>query len=236
MPSLRLLVAALLLLWPQAPLSASSFTVVPTRIVLEGERRSGSLSVRNDGSEPVLVQVEPQKWLAAVPAIRTEPTRELVAVPAVFRLAPGSAQTVRIGLRGAPQAGVEVAYRLLLTEVPTSENAQQGGVRFALRLSIPVFVRAPGADSQLIARLQQATQGWVLAVHNAGNAHARLSDVRARRKRGSLPISGTPGYLLPGETRIFPLRASDLAVGETLFVELESQGGSQSFELVVGDG
>jgi fimbrial chaperone protein len=231
------LLAAALLLWPSALPFAASFTVVPTRIVLDGDRRSGSLTVRNDGSEPVLVQVETEKWLEAVPAIRTEPTRELMAVPPVFRLAPGSEQTIRVGLRGQPPAtGPELTYRLLLSEVPTAESTNRGGVQFALRLSIPVFLRPPGAEPQLIARIQKATQGWALAVYNGGNAHARLSDVRARLRGRSVPVGGDPGYLLPGETRIFPLRAPDLAVGETIFVELESQGGSRSFELVVGDG
>lgn len=236
MPGLRLLAAALLLLLPSASIAAS-FTVVPTRIVLEGDRRSGSLTVRNEGREPVLVQVDSLRWTQAVPTIRTEPTRDLLAVPPVFRLEPGGEQTVRVGLRGPVPAGPETTYRLLLSEVPTADGAPQGGVRFALRLSIPVFVRTQAAEPRLVARLERTARGWALALHNAGDAHARLADVRARRHGGgSLPLAGDPGYLLPGETRMFPIGSPDLAVGETVLVDIESQGGSRSFELVVGDG
>jgi fimbrial chaperone protein len=236
MPGLRLLAAALLLLLPSASIAAS-FTVVPTRIVLEGDHRSGSLTVRNEGPEPVLVQVDSLRWTQAVPTIRTEPTRDLLAVPPVFRLQPGGEQTVRVGLRGPAPAGPETTYRLLLSEVPTAEDARPGGVQFALRLSIPVFVRPPGAEARLVARIERSARGWALVVHNAGDAHARLEGVHARRRGGSsLPVAGDPGYLLPGESRRFPIGGPDLAAGETVVVEIENQGGSRSFELVVGDG
>lgn len=233
-PILPTVLVALALAAP-APLGAASFTVLPTRILLETPRRTGSLTVRNEGDEPVLVQVETLGWPRATPAIETEPTRELLAVPPIFPLPPGGEQTVRVGLRREPVGPRELTYRLLLSEIPTPEDDRAGGVRFSLRFSIPVFVRPPSAAPVLAPELERAAGGWRLVLRNAGDAHTRLFDVRLLRGDGhEIPVQGDPGYLLAGEFRSFGV--GGLRAGETVRAVIETESGEKTFELVVGGG
>lgn len=231
--------AAFILLAALAPAAdlatAGSFTVVPTRLVLEAGRQSASLSVRNDGQDPVLVQIEPLRWTRAVPAIETVPADELLAVPTVFRLAPGGEQTVRVGLRRPFQGEQEATYRLLVSEVPTPQAAPEGGVRFALRFSIPVFVTPAQALPRLVPELVQRDGRWLLLLHNRGTAHLRLAAMRLFRTGGNTPlVEADPGYLLAGETRALEVSGAGMRIGSTFRLEVETQGGARSFELVVG--
>jgi hypothetical protein len=91
------------------------------------------------------------------------PTRGLLAVPAVFNLAAGARQVIRVASREAAASDIETAYRLLITEVPTATPETAAGIRFALRLSLPVFITPPGAV---------AAPEWTL--RQAGAAVARL--------------------------------------------------------------
>lgn len=215
---------------------AVSLTVVPTRVVLEGDRRTASLVVRNGGSAPVLVRVETLRWIQAVPSIATEPDRELIAVPPVFRLPPGGEQTIRIGLRHLPPLEREQTYRLLVSEVPTEEPKPRGGVQLALRFSIPVFVQPAGVAPRLEAALSRERDRLAVVLHNRGSAHARVNRLRiARAGRGDRLGEADPGYLLAGESRVVEL-SEPLPVGTVLEVEVETEGGTRSFELVVADG
>lgn len=141
------LFAVLLLAAATAP--ATTLSVAPTRLELAPDRPAAAVTVTNDGKAPVLVQVETFAWRASPATADLEPTRELLAVPPLLRLAPGEKQLVRVARRSNTPLQVEETYRLLVSEVP--EGGERGGVRLALRLSLPVFVTPPGARRTALA-------------------------------------------------------------------------------------
>ena len=105
-----------------------------------------------------MVQVQTFAWPHGPATAELEPTRDLIAVPPVFELAGNAKQIIRVALRGAAAGGREQAYRLLITEVPRG-GAAGTGVRFALRLSLPVFVTPTGAAPRPIWSLRATAAG-----------------------------------------------------------------------------
>ena len=121
--------------------------MAPTRVDLPPDDATGVVTLQNNAAEPVMVQVQTFAWPRSPASADLEPTRDLLAVPPVFELAGNARQIIRVALRGALSGEREHAYRLLITEVPRGATAS-AGVRFALRLSLPVFVTPPGAEPQ----------------------------------------------------------------------------------------
>ena len=102
------------------------------------------------------------------------PTRELIATPPVFTLPPDGEQIVRVALRREPDSSAELAYRLLLAEVPPAPTADFTGLRVALRLSLPVFVQPTAAAKPDL----EWNATWVgdgelqISAANRGTAHS----------------------------------------------------------------
>ncbi len=226
-----LLLLAMVLAAPAA--LGGAFTVSPTTLTLDGTRKTAVVSVRNRGKDPVLVQIELFRWTGALDSGGLEPTRELLAVPPVARIPPDGKQVVRVALRSPFHGRVEQAYRLLISEVPSTAEPDVGGVRFALRLSLPVFVTPKGAAPRPEWRLQRTARGLELVVHNRGTAHLRIRRLVLRPAAGGKPI--TPGeelvYVLPGGSHVWTLPAVE-AAGQRFVLEAESQVGPIRQELV----
>lgn len=233
MRMLRLIVAVSLALvcFAESAL-AGAFSVVPQMIELSVERRSSMVEVRNNASVETVFQVETFSWSDSYALEDLVPTREILAVPAVFRLPPGGVQTVRIAARGTPgPIASEQSYRMLVSEVPSEEQA--GGVVFALRMSLPVFLKPAGAKGVL--SFDVGPNGRLVRIRNSGRAHLRLREVRtvepsSGRVLEVLPLE-QPAYLLPGQTRALPLAI--YAGRSAVRFEADTTGGS--FQHTIGE-
>jgi fimbrial chaperone protein len=216
----RLILAALLLaILPMAGLAAS-LSVAPTRIDLRVGHATGVVTLQNNAAEPVMVQVQTFAWPRGPASADLEPTRDLLAVPPVFELAGNARQIIRVALRGAPDGEREQAYRLLITEVPRGAAARTG-VRFALRLSLPVFVSPPGAAPQPVWFVREAAGGRELVLRNDGTAHLQVRRIvlRPHDRSGKAETIEVPAYVLAGQEHGWPLSRSLTARGFALDAE-----------------
>ena len=218
-----------------APLAAAALSVAPTRLELAPGIGSDAVTLRNDGDRSVLVQVDTFRWTGPLNDEALEPTRELLAVPSVFRVPPGARQVIRVALRKPFAGTVEEAYRLLIAEVPEEDDGQRGGVRFALRLSLPVFVTPPGAQARPEWSLRRRGNGYLLVLRNTGNAHIRIRSLRLRSQSGDVVIAPDEpaAYVLAGGRHVWKLPAAPLGRGGPFILEAESQGGPISVPLSV---
>ncbi len=200
---------------------AGNLTVAPTRIDLAPERAGGSVTLENNDSQPTLVQVETFAWKRTPLTNDLEPTRELVAVPPVFELAPGARQIIRVALRQPHTSQTEAAYRLVITEVPPPGGG--GGVRFALRLSLPVFATPPGAVARPQWRLQRDGSALRLELANLGFAHLLVQRLRLSAAGRSQEFD-QPTYVLAGQRHAWTL-ALPVAAGGTVELAAETSLG-----------
>src|SRR5688572_3843038 len=105
--------AGLAFLWTtwSAPASAGKLQVNPVLVELSADRRTGSITIRNEESEPVTIRAYSLAWSQAGGENVYQETTDVIVSPPVIVLAPGATQVIRVGLRNPGAAGK--AYRLI---------------------------------------------------------------------------------------------------------------------------
>lgn len=220
--------ALALLLTTAAPagVTAGAFAVSPTRVQLAPDQRAAVVTLQNNAAEPVTVQVQTFAWPHGGVVRDLEPTRELLAMPAVLTLPPKEKQIIRVALRSAPAGSTEMAYRLLITEVPSRPSSKTAGIRFALRLSLPVFVTPKGAEPEPAWSAGKTGGKPQLQLTNNGNAHLQIKRITLKTPGRSQPLQviEDPAYVLAGRQQTWPLKASLLGQ-EVLSLKAETNLG-----------
>ena len=229
-----LLLGVLLLAFDEAAVQAASLSVAPTRVELGQDARSATITLENQGDSTVTVQVQTFAWAHSTASEALETTRDLIAVPPVFSLEPDAKQIIRVALRARPDATREHAYRLLITEVPIAPPDSKAAVRFALRLSLPVFVAAPGALPEPAWSARRLDGKPILELANRGRAHLRVRRVALHARGSAEPVQviETPIYVLPGQAHGWPLDGAALAHA-MLKLRAETDLGPLEAELVL---
>ena len=192
-----------LLLAAAGPAAAGTFSIAPVRVELQGAQRTAVLTVHNDDAAPLVVQLSALNWAQADGEENYAATRDLLATPPVFTLPPNGEQIVRVALRREPDATRELDYRLLLAEVPQPADSKFTGLRVALRLSIPVFVKpASPAPAVLAWRAQWQDDGQLaVSATNTGLTHQQVSDFTLHFAGSGAAARGVVSrYVLPGST------------------------------------
>lgn len=199
-----LLVTIALLCGTSAEGLATSLSVAPTRVDLATDARSGSVSLDNTGDLATTVQVQTFAWKGGNSIESLEPTRGLLAVPAVFNLPAGGRQVIRVASREDVPADVETAYRMVITEVPSTGPDTAAGIRFALRLSLPVFITP--RDAIAVPAWGLSMDGRSVDVRNDGNAHLHVRGLVIRDQESSRILADvdSPSYVLAKEAHSWP--------------------------------
>jgi fimbrial chaperone protein len=182
-----------------------TFSISPVRLDLSGASTTGALTVRNEEAVAVVVQADALLWEQAGDEDKLSPTRDLLVSPAVFTLPPNGSQLVRVALRRDADTQRELSYRLALQEVPQPASPDFNGLKVALRLTLPVFVRPQAAAAPQLAWTAHPDDHGQLVVTatNSGDAHARILTFSVTPADGSAGTFGqqTAAYLLPGRSR-----------------------------------
>jgi fimbrial chaperone protein len=144
---------------------------------------------------------------------------------------------VRVGLRRAPDAHRELAYRLFLQEIPPPPKPGFQGLRVALRIGVPVFV-VPAVAAAPVLRWQaaRAPQGQLkVSLANSGNAHVQVANFKLAVVGGEdLGTHQVSAYVLPGQSRDWLVKASPMpAAGAVLRLTAQTDAGDVQAEPVV---
>ncbi len=228
-----LLIAVLL----SSPGWGAAISVSPVRIRLLQEQPVASVRVRNDGDSAVLLQAETFRWRIEEGRDVLAPTRALIAVPPLFRLEPGASQLVRIGLRVPFPEQREESYRLFLTEVVEADERPAQGVRFALRLSLPVFAVPEGARPDVRWRLLRVGGRWLLEADNRGRAHLRVEELTlVHPGGGTWRVPDAAAYVLAESRMRWRVPNLPLRPGERIALRLRTQQDTIRVELRLEEG
>lgn len=207
---------ALLLLFSMALMpaahAANSLMIWPIDPAINPDEKASELWLENRGNTTTMMQVRIFSWLQVGGQEQYQTQQQVVASPPMVRLEPGQKQLVRLIKQGAPQAGREMSYRVVLDEIPTprTPGENQAGLTFQMRYSVPLFVYGNGVTSDSAKpqlSWQQVDSGgkrW-LELTNRGNGHARLSNVTIGGRRLG---NGLFGYVLANSSNRWPLTSS----------------------------
>jgi fimbrial chaperone protein len=226
--------------------AAAGLQVSPTMLEFKSGDTARSVWLSNTSDTVLHAQVRILSWSQHEGSEQLEPSRSLVASPPLLEVAPGERQLVRIVRLDAGEQPVELAFRLLIDELPQgTEHPVAQGLNFLLQYSLPVFVM-PGASTAPNSLSPQLSTALVrggaasaeISVHNTGTHRARLSDLvweDAQGERTSLR-TGLLGYVLAGQQMTFPFKlpSSSLLGKGTLKAIVNDDRGEQ--ELLALDG
>ena len=192
--------------------NAANLGVSPVRVTLSDSQKIGSLSVRNEGTQPITMQMEVLSWSQREGKAVFAATRELLANPPIFTIPAGSSQLVRVGLRRAPDAQRELTYRVILQELPPPPNPDLTGARMTLRISLPVFV-SPEIEAKpvLLWQAVRTSQGALkISLSNNGNGHIQIKNFKLSLLDSAQPwvTLQSSDYVLAGQSRDWIVLAS----------------------------
>ncbi|RON47276.1 fimbrial biogenesis chaperone [Pseudomonas frederiksbergensis] len=224
---LRSALLALVLLGAAQVQAASSVLIWPIDPVLEADQQASALWLENRGSETANLQIRVFAWSQSGFNDQYQNQRDVIGSPPVAKIEPGQKQLVRLTRTKEVPPGQELAYRIIIDEIPsaTPPAAEDGktaaAIRFQMRYSVPLFAYGAGLWSKEDATRKRDPKGvgvpdlsWrtvavdgrpYVEVRNQGAVHARLTDVALKQGGQSKPlVEGLLGYVLPGAIMRWP--------------------------------
>lgn len=197
-----------------------------------------ALTLRNEGDQPMLLQLETVQWAMQGGEDRYTPTSDILATPPIFTIPSGQEQVVRVGMRRPVAGAEERTYRLFLQEPPLQTQAsvtRVQGLNVTLRIGVPVFV-APvvTARTDLDWRALLTGDGAItIEATNSGNVHARFTRITLANEDGETQSVVHEGlaYLLPGSTRQWSVRLDEALVQRSIHLRADTEDGTVEFDL-----
>ncbi|MBP6562841.1 MAG: fimbria/pilus periplasmic chaperone [Neisseriaceae bacterium] len=163
--------------------AAANVVITGTRVIYPGQEKDVSVHLRNQGSQPVLVQV----WLdeyARPQAAEAATDIPFVVMPPVFRMEPYEGQSVRIVYTQEPlPLDRESLFQFNVLEVPPSPEAtHKNYVQLAFASKLKFFFRPSGlmgSAAEAVAQLRwTAPSARALQVVNPTPFHVSISAIR----------------------------------------------------------
>ena len=207
--------------------AASSVLIWPIDPVLEADQQASALWLENRGTETANLQIRVFGWSQNGYEEQYQNQRDVIGSPPVAKIEPGQKQLVRLTRTKDVPPGQELAYRIIIDEIPSAQPpSAEGGktaaaIRFQMRYSVPLFAYGAGLWSKEDSTRQRDPKGiglpqltWrtvavdgrpYVEVRNQGAVHARLTDVAIKQGGQNKPFAeGLLGYVLPGAVMRWP--------------------------------
>jgi fimbrial chaperone protein len=209
--------------------AAGTLGVAPVRAELSSTASIAVVTVRNPADASIVVQARPALWTQHHEQDQLDETHELLVTPPLFTIPPKGEQTVRVALLRKPDPSRELDYRLVLSEVPPLAAPEGNQLRVALRITMPVFVKAATSTSADLSWHHTTLPDGTLRIEarNGGSAHLQVLalDVDTGQSDQTLHTDNAR-YLLPGSVAHWDLHsASGIAPATHLTIHGHSDAG-----------
>lgn len=190
-----------------SPVSAGQWRVSPIKLKLDRSTKSGVITVVNEGSEKLHVQIKAAEWTQdAEGRDQYTDTSELIFFPRIMVLDKMAEQVVRVGIR-VPPAKQEKTYRLFIEEIPRARASAGATISVAIKFGVPIFVKPlKGMAKGVLEKIEMSKGVLTAVVTNEGARHFTIDAVRivGRGSGGatvySKDLSGW--YVLSGARRV----------------------------------
>jgi len=236
--SLLIVFTLLLSVIPLVSHAASAILVWPIFQNIAASQSGSELWLQNKGNAPVTLQIRIFKWAQRNSSDVYADQKEIIASPPFVTIQAGQRQVARLIRLNTPAVNTEMAYRIVIDEIPVAPSLDQpkngAGLIMRMRYVLPLFSYGHGLSplsqngpvtqiqQHLRWQLQRQANHNRLLITNNGRSHARLSDTYFSAGTSGTTVylaKGFLGYVLPGQTVSFPAPAS-LPIGARLFSRL----------------
>lgn len=189
----------------EGSVDASSLQVAPVSLDVSAPGKATTLTLRNSGTGLLTAQIRVFEWRQENGQETLTPATDVVASPPQAVLKSGGNYTVRLVRISEAPVRSEMAYRVIVDELPDASQPHGAGVNMVVRYSIPLFFSLPGGGPpELSWRVGRVGGRSGLVVQNTGNRRARLSSVSLAAGGRTIRFGkGLLGYVLAGSTMGF---------------------------------
>ena len=189
---------------------AGNFTVSSVNVSMPSRQPTYALTITNESAdEPLSMQLDAFLWSQKDGQEVYEPSKDILISPRVFNIAPAGSQIVRIALRNRQDFPVEQTYRLFVKEIPSEKPLEEGGVRVALQMNIPVHIVPAKIERKPLEfkYIQQPDGSYAISAHNPGNVYVKAVEVKIIDTVTGLSLETAPPVIqvLAGATKVYPL-------------------------------
>lgn len=227
----RLVITSILIAYSlySALASAASILIWPVDPVIESNQNATAVWLENRDSQPVKVQIRVLSWTQPDGEDQYDQQNDIIVSPPFAQIEPGKRQLIRLVKNIKVEDGKELAYRILVDEMPEPHKAgtegKQGsgvGVIFQMRYSVPLFITGNGlwtkqdyANPRDITTATQPKLSYrpitlkgykYLEIKNQGSVHAKIASLETvSGGKNTQQSAGLIGYVLPGATAKIPV-------------------------------
>jgi len=219
-----------------SPVLAGTFNVSPVKINLSKNSSTAIITVSNAGSSDTTIQLQTMRWIQDGEGDRLQPTREIIATPQIFSIKAGATQLIRIGMVTKPDTVNEIAYRLVLDEIPSPPEPGFKGLQVALKISLPIFVQPLSKSSPELDFSWVQTQDKKIRVSivNHGSAHIQILRTKISDESDEKSVFFNQEkalYILPGQIRYLDFMPTneELTPAKKFLIKTETSTGDKVF-------
>jgi fimbrial chaperone protein len=162
---------------------AGEWRVTPIRIELDKNAKSGVVTIVNEGSEKLNVQMKAMEWTqdAEGKDVYAE-TEDLIFFPKIMTIEAKEDRILRAGIK-IPAVAKEKTYRLFVEEIPEPKKSEGVNVAIAIRFGVPIFVKPLKAETKgEIPKVELAKGVVTVVIKNTGNVHFMINSVNIKGK------------------------------------------------------
>lgn len=175
---------------------ASSIQISPTSITLTQQQPISILTVRNPGSDELLIQLNLFNWQQINGREKLTPSQDLWVTPPLFKLLPHKTQIVRFGLKQKTAPLMQKNYRLLLRQVPIEKKIKRG-IHFLLQMSLPVWIQPKVIQAQWHWQARWLDHKHLeIQLQNRGNVTLFIDQWKISNPNGLIAKQKTFRYIL----------------------------------------
>ncbi len=219
-------------LCPNFLVANGSIQLSPLRLVLADTALTTTLTVKNRGATPSLVQAELLSWSQKEGVDYFEPTRDILISPPIFNIGPNGEQILRVVTRRKPDVKNELTYRLFVREVQDkSKPAEKGSINVLLNISVPVFIQpstlAPAVTKQPLVWSAESINADQLRLKLTNNSttHIQIKSFELKVGADVLSMVDKMRYVLPNASAEWVLSNQNKDLAKSLNANISTNTG-----------
>lgn len=205
---------------------SGEFRVTPIRLDFDRGTKSGVITIVNEGSDRLNVQMKAFEWTQNTEGKdQYTETNDLIFFPRIMSLEKGEEKILRAGIR-IPATTKEKTYRLFIEEIPEPKKAEGVNVAIAIRFGVPIFVKPLKEEVRgEIEKLELSKGALNILIKNKGNTHFIIQSIGIKGKNAkgeelfSKELSGW--YLLSGVSKVYTLSVPQESCNDLTKIDLE---------------
>ena len=215
---------------------AGTFNISPLKITLSKNSSIAVIQLKNVGDSATTIQLQTMRRMQDGEGDKLQLTREIIATPQIFSIKAGATQLIRVGMVSKPDPVNEIAYRLVLDEIPPPPEPGFKGLQVALKINFPIFVQPLSKSSPELefSWTQTSDKKIRVSIVNHGTAHEQIIRMKISDESDEKSVFFTQEkslYILPGQSRYLEFAPTDQEITpvKNFLIKTETSNGDKVF-------